>query len=126
MADNSQHRTNTSILYCSAVYFDLMLFIEASHFTRLLPEYLSDDDYRLLQNFLMQKPDMGKIVRGAGGVRKIRWAASGNGKRGVLRVIYYWKRSDHEIWMLTIYRKSETATIPANLLRKIAEAIAHD
>ena len=103
-----------------------MLFIEASNFTRLLPEYLSDDDYRLLQNFLMQKPDIGNIVRGAGGVRKIRWAASGHGKRGALRVVYYWKRSDHEIWMLTIYRKSDTATIPANLLKKIAEAIAHD
>ncbi|MDZ7781916.1 MAG: type II toxin-antitoxin system RelE/ParE family toxin [Halioglobus sp.] len=55
----------------------------------------------------MQKPDAGDIVKGSGGVRKVRWAADGKGKSGGVRVIYYWKKSDHEIWMLTIYSKSE-------------------
>lgn len=103
-----------------------MIFIETSKFTELLPSYLSDDEYRGFQTYLLQKPDAGDIVRGTGGVRKVRWAASGKGKSGGVRVIYYWKQSDHEIWMLTIYGKSERETIPSHLLKKIAEAIDHE
>jgi len=60
-----------------------MIFIETSMFTKLLPNYLSDDDYRGLQSYLLQKPDAGDIVRGSGGVRKVRWAPSGRGKVAV-------------------------------------------
>ena len=103
-----------------------MIFIEASAFTKLLPDYLSDEDYRALQTYLMQKPDAGDIVKSSGGVRKVRWAADGKGKRGGVRVIYYWRKPDHEIWMLTIYSKSERSTIPGHSLRQIAEAIDHE
>ena len=84
---------------------------------------MSDEDYRGLQVYLLQKPDAGNIVKGSGGVRKVRWSSSGTGKRGGLRVIYYWKKSQHEIWMLTLYSKSERATIPGYVLKQIAEAI---
>ena len=100
-----------------------MIFIETSKFTKLLSDYLSDDEYRMLQWHLQEKPDSGDIVRGSGGVRKVRWAPEGKGKSGGVRVIYYWKKSDYEIWMLTIYSKSEQATIPGHILKKIAEAI---
>ncbi|WP_257282030.1 MULTISPECIES: type II toxin-antitoxin system RelE/ParE family toxin [unclassified Endozoicomonas] len=100
-----------------------MIFIETSKFTKLLSEYLSDDEYRMLQWHLQEKPESGDIVRGSGGVRKVRWAPEGKGKSGGVRVIYYWKKSDHEIWMLTIYSKSEQATVPGHILKKIAEAI---
>lgn len=103
-----------------------MIFIEASTFTKLLPKYLSDEEYQALQTYLMQKPDAGDLVRGSGGVRKVRWALDGAGKSGGVRVIYYWKTQDHEIWMLTIYSKSERATIPSHVLKQIAEAIDHD
>ncbi|MCB1677395.1 MAG: type II toxin-antitoxin system RelE/ParE family toxin [Halioglobus sp.] len=103
-----------------------MIFIEASAFTKLLPDYLSDEDYRALQTYLMQKPDAGDIVKSSGGVRKVRWAADGKGKRGGVRVIYYWRKPDHEIWMLTIYSKSERSTIPGHSLKQIAEAIDHE
>jgi len=103
-----------------------MVFIETSLFTKLLASYLSDDDYRGLQSYLLQKPDAGDIVRGSGGVRKIRWASQGKGKSGGVRVMYYWKKSDHEIWMLTIYSKSERATISGHLLKQISEAIRHE
>ncbi|MFZ2361998.1 MAG: hypothetical protein WA040_21855 [Anaerolineae bacterium] len=56
-------------------------------------------------------------------VRKLRWAVAGRGKRGGVRVIYYWKRTDGEIWMLTLYAKNEASTIPAHILRKIAKEI---
>ncbi len=100
-----------------------MIFIEASTFTKLLPDYLTDDGYRGLQMYLMQKPDAGDLVRGSGGVRKVRWAPDGRGKSGGVRVIYYWKKPNHEIWMLTIYSKTERSTISGHILKKIAEAI---
>ncbi len=103
-----------------------MIFIETSKFTKLLSEYLSDDEYRMLQWHLQEKPDFGEVVRGSSGVRKVRWAPEGKGKSGGVRVIYYWKKSDHEIWMLTIYSKSEQATIPGHILKKIAEAIENE
>jgi mRNA-degrading endonuclease RelE of RelBE toxin-antitoxin system len=103
-----------------------MIFIEASAFSKLLPDYLSDDEYRGLQIYLMQKPDAGDLVRGSGGVRKVRWAPDGRGKSGGVRVIYYWKKPNHEIWMLTIYSKSERSTISGHILKKIAEAIDHE
>jgi len=74
-----------------------MIFIETSLFTRLLPNYLSDDEYRSLQWHLLEHPEDGNIVRGSGGVRKIRWSQEGKGKKGGVRVIYYWKKSAHEI-----------------------------
>ena len=103
-----------------------MLFIETSNFTKLLPKYLTDEEYRALQAYLLMRPEAGDIVRGSGGVRKVRWAPAGSGKSGGVRVIYYFKRSQHQIWMLTLYQKSEQATIASHLLKKIAEALKND
>ncbi len=100
-----------------------MVFIETSTFTKLIGKYLSDDEYSGLQNFLLLRPDVGAIVRGSGGVRKVRWVGAGRGKRGGIRVIYYWKTHDDEIWMLTVYGKSERETIAAHVLREIAKEI---
>lgn len=100
-----------------------MEFIEATAFTKHVHEYLSDDEYLGLQSFLLQYPEAGRIVPGAGGVRKVRWAISGKGKSGGVRVIYYFKRQDNEIWLLTIYSKSEVENIPSHVLRQIAKEI---
>ncbi|MFH1906149.1 MAG: type II toxin-antitoxin system RelE/ParE family toxin [Chloroflexota bacterium] len=98
-----------------------MEFIEATVFTKHVYEYLSDDEYLGLQSFLLQYPESGKVVPGSGGVRKIRWAMSGKGKSGGVRVIYYFKKQDDEIWLLTIYSKKEAENIPAHVLRQIAK-----
>jgi len=103
-----------------------MIFIKTSLFTKLLRDYLSDDEYRALQLYLMENPDIGDVVRGSGGVRKIRWAAEGRGKRGGIRVIYYWKTAAHEIWMLTLYAKNEKEVIPSHILKQIAQEIDDD
>ncbi|MDO6594676.1 type II toxin-antitoxin system RelE/ParE family toxin [Neptuniibacter sp. 1_MG-2023] len=107
-------------------YCCLIIFIETSFFTKLLTDYLSDDEYRGLQSYLLQKLDAGDIVKGSGGVRKVRWASSGKGKSGGVRAIYYWKKAEHEIWMLTMYSKSERATIAGHVLKQIGEAIDNE
>ena len=76
-----------------------MEFIEATAFIKYLYDYLSEDEYLGLQSFLLQYPESGKVVRGSGGVRKIRWTMSGKGKSGGVRVIYYFKKRDDEIWL---------------------------
>ena len=100
-----------------------MLFIETSTFTKLIETYLTVDEYLGLQGFLLKSPDAGPIVRGSGGVRKLRWAISGKGKSGGIRVIYYWKQRDDEIWLLTVYGKNEKETIPGHILKQIVEEI---
>ena|SRR5271157_508520 len=100
-----------------------MEFIEASAFTKHIYEYLSEDEYLGLQSFLLQYPEAGKVVPKSGGVRKVRWAMPGRGKSDGARVIYYFKKQDDEIWLLTIYSKSEVENIPAHVLRQIAKEI---
>ena len=81
-------------------------FIESSVFTRRLPEYLADDDYRRLQTELASNPEMGDLMPGTGGFRKMRWADArrGKGRRGGLRIIYYYFASDQQIWLMALYR----------------------
>ena len=88
-----------------------MIFIEAPPFERVRQSYLDDDDYRLLQATLMANPAAGDLIRGSGGIRKIRWAAAGTGKRGGLRVIYYWITKHDHVLLLTMYRKSEVSDL---------------
>lgn len=103
-----------------------MIFIETSTFTKLFPKYLTDDEYRVFQWYLLLNPEAGDLVSGSGGIRKVRWAPQGKGKRGGIRIMYYWKKSDNEIWLLTLYSKSEKATIPGYILKKIAEEIKNE
>ena len=101
-------------------------FIETRLFSRLVQDYLSDEDYCKLQGELIKNPKAGSVVSGSGGVRKLRWAASGRGKRGGYRVIYFVRRPESVIWMLTIYPKNETDSIPGHVLKKIREEIEND
>jgi hypothetical protein len=98
-------------------------FIEATAFTKYVYKYLTEDEYLGLQGFLLKYPGAGKVVPGSGGVRKLRWGMDVKGKSGGVRVIYYFKKRDDEIWLLTIYRKNEVENIPAHILHQIAEEI---
>src|SRR6266704_7188073 len=88
-------------------YAPLMEFIETPTFTRLVLDLMEDEDYAKLQAALAKRPDVGKIIPGGGGIRKMRWAGSGRGKRGGLRIIYYWWVAKDRISMLTVYAKNE-------------------
>lgn len=102
-----------------------MLFIETTLFTSLIYNYMSDEEFTGLQYYLMNYPDAGDIIPGSGGVRKLRWAIRGRGKRGGIRVIYYWRNSRSEIWLITVYAKNEASTISPYILKRIAEEIKH-
>lgn len=84
---------------------------------------MSDEEYREVQVALMENPEVGAVIRGSGGVRKLRWAAPGRGKRGGYRIIYYIRHARGIIWMLTMYPKNIADSIPASVLREIREEI---
>lgn len=98
-------------------------FIETKLFTRLVQDYLADDEYRELQTLLIEQPEVGDVIPGSGGVRKLRWKAPGRGKRGGYRVIYYVKRAQSTIWMLTMYPKNVAENIPPAVLRAIRNEV---
>jgi len=98
-------------------------FIETKLFSRLVLEYLTDDEYRELQTLLIEQPEAGDLIRTSGGVRKLRWRAPGRGKRGGHRVIYFPRTAEGVIWMLTIYPKNVVDSIPAHVLRQIRKEI---
>ena len=98
-------------------------FIEAPFFTKAVLRYLTDDEYAKLQAHLNSNAEARVVVPGSGGVRKLRWSVAGRGKRGGLRVIYYLRRKQAQVWMLTLYGKSAQESIPAHLLRQMKEAI---
>ena len=97
-------------------------FIESSVFERLLPIYLDDDEYAELQQYMMQNPAVGQLVRGSGGVRKLRWVRAGMGKRGGLRVIYFVRYEPNEFWMLSLYAKAKQENVPGHILKQLLEA----
>ena len=101
----------------------VLTFVETKLFTQLVQQYLSDDEYAALQAAIVVNPEAGDVIRGSGGVRKLRWGLAGRGKRGGVRVIYYLRLRQGHVWMLTLYAKNEAETIPASVLRKIKEKL---
>jgi hypothetical protein len=101
----------------------VLTFIETKLFTRLAEEYLGDDGLLELQVYLLAQPEIGKVIAGSGGVRKLRWAMPGRGKRGGLRVIYFLRTRQEEIWLLTLYAKNVSENISSAMLKKIKATI---
>lgn len=85
------------------------IFIELPAFERLRTRYLDDESFRELQNAMMADPMAGDVIRGTGGLRKLRWTDKrrGKGKRGGLRIIYYYWMRGSEFWLFTLYDKDE-------------------
>lgn len=83
------------------------LFVELPAFAHYRSDYLDDEEYRGLQNALLDNPEAGEVIEGTGGLRKVRYADArrGKGKRGGLRVIYFWWRVGDQFWLYTLYDK---------------------
>ena len=101
----------------------MFMVIETPTFVRLASDYWNDEDRTDFINFIAGDPEAGDVVPGSGGVRKVRWGSAGRGKRGGVRVIYFNRLANGEIWLLLVYRKSVQENIPAHVLRQIKEEI---
>lgn len=100
-----------------------MQFIETPTFTKLVSGLMSDEDYALLQAALCKSPATGKVIPGSGGIRKLRWSGSGRGKRGGLRILYYWQAAEEEIWMLLAYPKNEKDDLTRDEVRQLKRLV---
>lgn len=100
-----------------------MEYIESPHFTKLIDEYLTVEEYTALQWFLALQPEAGDRIPHTGGLRKVRWGGHGHGKRSGLRVIYYYKAEHDQIWLLTVYAKNEEQNIPSHVLQKLKKEL---
>lgn len=91
------------------------LFVELPAFTRHRDDYLNDEGFRALQNELMEQPEKGDVIEGTGGLRKLRRPdpKRGKGKRGGLRLIYFWWEAGRQFWLFTLYDKSEMDDLSA-------------
>jgi len=95
------------------------------YFHRAVGNYLTDDQYRQLQIEMLANPECGDVMPRTGGFRKLRWADSrrGKGKRGGLRVVYYWLMGDGQFWMFSIYDKDEMEKLTADQEKQLKQAI---
>ena len=109
--------------HTSMPYSNGVVFVEAPIFSKLVYDYLNEDEYAALQWTLAARPETGKVIPGSGGLRKIRWSAKGQGKRSGTRIIYYFQKENEEIWLITIYAKNEVEKIPTKNLKAIKEAL---
>ena len=100
-----------------------MVIVETPIFTRQVQAVLSEEEYRLLQMHLVNRPDSGKIIRGSGGLRKLRWSAGRHGKRGGVRVIYYWFVLHDTLLLLFVYPKSHQEELTPKQLRQLKEVV---
>jgi hypothetical protein len=100
------------------------VFVELPAFERHRPEYLDDAGLARLQQLMMANPEAGEVIEGTGGLRKLRFAdvRRGKGKRGGLRVIYYWWIEGPQFWLYTLYDKGEASDLTPKQ-RKVLKAM---
>jgi hypothetical protein len=103
-----------------------MRFVETPIFTKVIERLVSDEDYRRLQIALMLRPEQGPVIRGGGGLRKVRWARPGGGKSGGLRVIYYWAPAEEAFYMLYAYAKNEQGDLTAAQTRALGQLVREE
>jgi len=103
-----------------------MRFVETPVFTIAIQRHLDDEPYRQLQIALMLRPQQGPVMPGSGGLRKVRWALRGAGKRGGLRVIYFWAARDEAFYMLYAYTKSEQGDLSPAQIRQLRRVVQEE
>ena len=103
-----------------------MVIVETHIFTRLIAELLPDDDYRGLQSALVLRPEQGAVIRGAYGLRKLRWSQPGRGKRGGLRVFYYWDQGADRIYMIYAIEKTRQEDLTPAQEKKLGRVMREE
>ena len=104
------------------------VFVELPPFERLRKNYFDDDAFLGLQRLLMVDPEAGDLIPGTGGLRKLRFGDErrGKGKRGGLRVIYYWWDAGSQFWLFTVFNKNEMSDLSANERKALKEMIKQE
>ena len=100
-----------------------MIFIELTPFLEFRRAHWSDEDLQALQNVLIERPESGPLIPGAGGLRKLRWALIGRGKRGGARVIYYWRGAVDRVYLVFAYAKNEQENLTPDQARQLARLL---
>jgi mRNA-degrading endonuclease RelE of RelBE toxin-antitoxin system len=103
-----------------------MEFLETPVFTKQALDLFSDDEYRELQAHLVQHPDAGAVIQESGGLRKVRWAVKGRGKRGGVRVIYYWIGAKDLVYMIYAYPKTKQTDLSPDQLKMLRTAVEQE
>jgi hypothetical protein len=103
-----------------------MRFVETPVFTTAVTSLLSDEEYRQLQIALLIRPSQGALIRGGGGLRKLRWGARGRGKRGGVRIVYYWHPAEEVLYMLLIYAKSDQDDVTPSQFRVLRRLVQEE
>lgn len=100
-----------------------MRFVETKVFSRVIADLITDDDYAALQTALITRPHLGAVIPSGGGIRKVRWAVPGRGKRGGARVIYFWEAEPEVFFMLYAYPKNELDDLSPSQLRTLRRLV---
>ena len=103
-----------------------MELIETAIFTKQVRAALPDEHYRALQLYLIAHPEAGRIIRGSGGLRKLRWGLPGRGKRGGARLIYYLKSAAGQIFLLSLLPKNVRSNLTPAELRILRQLVDDD
>ena len=103
-----------------------MRIVETRIFTKALRGLLDEESYRALQLALVLRPEQGALIPGAGGLRKVRWGIEGKGKRGGVRIIYFWHPKESILYMLLVYGKNVQDDLTPAQLRTLSRLVREE
>ncbi len=106
-----------------AYSYVMLTVVESPIFQRLWPRYWDEDERAEFASFIAVNPDAGAVIRGSGGIRKVRWAREGTGKSGGVRIVYLTRNEAGEVYLLTLYAKSKSENISLDTLKEIRRAL---
>ncbi|PHS39837.1 MAG: hypothetical protein COB07_05410 [Sulfurovum sp.] len=103
-----------------------MEIVETSLFTKEITRILTDDEYKVLQNALVTNPKSGAVIKGSGGLRKMRWKVKGSGKSGGIRTIYYYQESESLLLMIYLYEKNKTENLTPKQIKMLRKTFIEE
>lgn len=101
----------------------MLTVVESPIFQKLWPRYWDEDERAEFASFIALNPEAGSVIRGSGGVRKVRWVREGTGKSGGVRIVYLARNEAGEVYLLTLYAKSESENIALSIIKEIRRAL---
>ena len=101
----------------------MLTVVESPIFQKLWPRYWEEDERAEFASFIALNPEAGSVIRGSGGVRKVRWVREGTGKSGGVTIVYLARSEAGEVYLLTLYAKSESENISLSTLKEIRRAL---